>query len=109
MPGLLKEYFGKRSGFLPEGSMVMFGSLSHLARRGLENYADECIKMKKVFANMLPKSCIVTHVVLLPLGGLVGAAVIRDLYDLDSWLIGAGGGDASLPAARGELWRAVSE
>jgi hypothetical protein len=105
MPGLLKEYFGKKTGFLPEGSMVMFGSLSHLARWGLENYAEECVKMKKVFTNMLPKSCIVTHVVLLPLGGLVGAAVIRDFYDLDSWLIGAGGG-GSLPVARAELWRA---
>jgi hypothetical protein len=86
--------------------MVMFGSLTHLAKRGLESYADECVKMKKVFTNMLPKSCIVTHVALLPLGGLVGAATVRDLYDLDSWLLGAGGGDASLPAARAELWRA---
>jgi hypothetical protein len=33
LPGLLKEYFGKKSGFLPEGSIAMFGSLSHLSNR----------------------------------------------------------------------------
>jgi hypothetical protein len=50
----------------------MFGSLSHLSNRGLENYAEECMKMKKVLTNMLPKSCTVTHVVFVPLEGVGG-------------------------------------
>jgi hypothetical protein len=72
MPGLLKEYFGKQQGFLPEGSMLMFGSLSHLALRGLEHYSEECVKIFKAFSNMLPNTCSVTHLVFAP-GGCGGA------------------------------------
>jgi hypothetical protein len=48
-PGILKEFFGARAGYLPEGSILFFGSLSHLALRGLENYSEEAVKMLKVF------------------------------------------------------------
>jgi hypothetical protein len=44
-PGILKEFFGNRTGYLPEGSVLYFGSLSHLALRGLETYAEEVVKM----------------------------------------------------------------
>jgi hypothetical protein len=44
-PGILKEFFGAKVGYLPEGSALFFGSLSHLALRGLENYAEEAVKM----------------------------------------------------------------
>jgi hypothetical protein len=43
--GLLKEFFGNRSGYLPEGSLLLFVSLSHLASRGLESYAEEVVKI----------------------------------------------------------------
>jgi hypothetical protein len=104
LPGMLKEYFGGLPGCLPEGSMVMFGSLSHLAKRGLENYAEECVKIKKVIMNMLPGSCTVIHMVFVPLGGLEGEATIRDLYDLDSWLRGAGHSGENLRLSRAEFW-----
>jgi hypothetical protein len=82
LPSLLKEFFGNRFGYLPEGSLLMFGSLSHLGKRGLESYAEECIKLQKVFTNMLPKTCSVTHLLVVPLGGIESAGMIRDLYDL---------------------------
>jgi hypothetical protein len=46
-PGILKEFFGTRAGYLPEGSALFFGSLSHLALRGLENYAEGLLKYAK--------------------------------------------------------------
>jgi hypothetical protein len=104
LPGMLKEYFGGLPGCLPEGSMVMFGSLSHLAKRGLENYAEECVKIKKVITNMLPGSCTVIHMVFVPLGGIEGEATVRDLYDLDSWLRGAGHSGENLRLSRAEFW-----
>jgi hypothetical protein len=67
-PGILKEFFGNRSRYLPEGSMLCFGSLSHLTMRGLETYADEVVKTFKVFSIRLSAGCIVAHTVLLPLG-----------------------------------------
>jgi hypothetical protein len=52
-PGILKEFFSNRQGYLPQGSLLLFGSLSHLAARGLESYAEETVKTFKAFANML--------------------------------------------------------
>jgi hypothetical protein len=108
-PGILKEFFGTRAGYLPEGSALFFGSLSHLALRGLENYAEEAVKMLKVFSNMLKSGCSVAHAVLLPLGGILSAGLVRDLYDLDSWLrSGVVSNLMSLPASREALWRTLN-
>jgi hypothetical protein len=105
LPGLLKEFFGNQPRFLPEGSILMFGSLSHLTKRGLESYAEECVKTQKIFTSMIPNTCSVTHVVFVPLGGMDSAGLIRDLYDLDCWLRRATGTSVpSLPAARAKLW-----
>jgi hypothetical protein len=108
MLGLLKEYFGNRSGYLPEGSMLMFGSISHLANRGLESYAEEAVKTHKVFSSLLPRMCSITHLVFAPLGGMNSEGLIRDLYDLDCWLRSARNTNAaSLPEARAMLWRTL--
>jgi hypothetical protein len=61
------QYFGGLPGCLPEGSMVMYGSLSQLAKRGLENYSVEYVKIKKVITNVIPKSCTRLFVTSLPL------------------------------------------
>jgi hypothetical protein len=87
----------------------MFGSLSHLGKRGLESYAEECVKLQKVFVNMLPKTCFVTHLLMVPLGGIESAGLIRDLYDLDCWLRNNTGTNVpSLPAAWAKLWETLS-
>jgi hypothetical protein len=66
-PGLLKEYFGDN---LPGGSVVLFGSLSHLAALGLDSYAEDVVRTQKVISKMVDKSCSVTHAVPVPLGGV---------------------------------------
>jgi hypothetical protein len=106
---MLKEYFGGMPGYLPEGSVVMFGSVSHLSRRGIENYTEECVKIKKVLSNMLSKLCTVTHVVFVPLGGVEGPGLVRDLYDLDIWLRGSGHDGGSLPDTRTLFWKKLPE
>jgi hypothetical protein len=107
-PGLLKEFFGTRSRYLPEGSALFYGSLSHLAMRGLETYAEEVVKMHKVFSNMLPGDCSIAHVVHVPLGGIESGNLIRDMYDLDSWLrSGAVSSQLTLPKSRENFWNVV--
>jgi hypothetical protein len=109
-PGILKEFFGNRTGYLPEGSVLYFGSLSHLALRGLETYAEEVVKMFRVFSNMLSGGCSVAHTVHFPLGGIESDCIIRDMYDLDSWLrSGIVGVMLSLPASRELFWKIVRE
>jgi hypothetical protein len=105
---LLKEFFGNRTRYLPEGSVLVFGSLSHLAARGLESYAEEVVKIFKVFTNMLPAGCVVAHTVHAPLGGIESEGLIRDLFDLDSWLrSGTVSTLLSLPKSRETFWRVV--
>jgi hypothetical protein len=108
LPGVLKEFFGNRTGYLPEGSVLYFGSLSHLSLRGLETYAEEVVKMFKVFTNMLTSGCSVAHTVHFPLGGVRSEGLIRDMYDLDAWLrSGIVGAMLSLPVTRENFWKVV--
>jgi hypothetical protein len=101
LPGVLKEFFGNKSGYLPEGSALFFGSLSHLALRGIETYAEEVVKMYKVFLNMLTGGCSVAHVVHVPLGGVKSESLVRDMYDMDAWLrSGIVGSMLALPTTR---------
>jgi hypothetical protein len=107
-PGLLKEFFGNRAGYLPEGSTLVFGSISHLSTRGLENYLEETVKMYKVFSNMLARGCSVAHYVPVPLGGVWSEALVRDIYDLDSWLRNnAFSNQAPFPKSREKFWEIV--
>jgi hypothetical protein len=109
-PGILKEFFGNRQGYLPEGSLLLFGSVSHLAARGLENYAEETVKTFKAFANMLNRGCSVTHNVFIPLWGIESEGLVRDLYDLDCWLrSGAVSSYLSLPRTREKLWTVIRD
>jgi hypothetical protein len=108
LPGLLKEFFGNSTGYLPEGSVLYFGSLSHLAMRGIETYAEEVVKLYKVFTNMLAGGCSVAHAVVVPLGGIQSEGLVRDLYDLDSWLrSGIVGNMLSLSVTREKLWKII--
>jgi hypothetical protein len=110
LPGLLKEFFGNRSGYLPEGSLLLFGSLSHLASRGLESYAEEVVKIFRVFSNMLSRGCSLSHSISVPLGGVDGEGLVRDLYDLDCWLkSGAVSTFLSLPNSRSSFWKVIRD
>jgi hypothetical protein len=109
-PGLLKEFFGNRTGYLPEGSILYFGSLSHLSMRGIETNAEEVVKLYKVFTNMLTGGCSVAHAVAVPLGGVKSEGLVRNLYDLDSWLCsGIVGNMLSLPVTRAKLWQIIGK
>jgi hypothetical protein len=104
-PGILKEFFGNRSGYIPEGGMILFGSLSHLANRGLDDYAVETVKLHKILTNIVSRACSITHLVFLPLGGIESSGLVRDLYDLDAWLRnGTSSFTVSLPHTRSTLW-----
>jgi hypothetical protein len=112
LPGVLKEFFASRTRYLPEGSLLVFGSLSHLVSRGPENYAEEAVKMGKVFTNMLHVSCSVTHNIFLPLGGggVTLPRIIRDMFDVDSWLrAGTVSSSFSLPKTRATVWKTLCE
>jgi hypothetical protein len=76
--------------------------------RGLETYAEEVVKMFKIFTNMLTSGCSVVHTVHFPLGGIQPEGLIRDMYDLDAWLRSSiVGAMLSLPLTREKFWQVV--
>jgi hypothetical protein len=112
LPGLLKEFFAGQDGqvMLPDGSAVLFGSLSHLAARGLDNYADEVVKTNRTITGMVSCQITVAHNIFVPLGGVCSEGLVRMMIDLDSWLQC---GDVSVPYAltrsREKLWEQLLE
>jgi hypothetical protein len=68
------------------------------------------VKIFKVFSNMLSRGCSLSHSISVPLGGVEGEGLVRDLYDLDCWLRG---GDVStflsLPNLRSSFWKVVRD
>jgi hypothetical protein len=75
-------------GKLPLGSIVLVGSLSHLAHYGLESYAFDLIKTLSAVGGLVGGDVGIVHYVPVPLGGIEDGATLRALFDLDSWIRG---------------------
>jgi hypothetical protein len=113
LPGLLREFFAGEGGriSLPEGSVVLYGSLCHLAVRGLDNYADEVDRTGKTIGSMVGGRGVTTaHNIFVPLGGICSAGLIRMMLDLDCWLqVGDTMTPYSLTRSRNKLWELLLE
>jgi hypothetical protein len=54
--------------------------------RGVESYADEVVKIGKVFGSLLGNNTTIAHSIFVPLGGVCSSGLIRMMLDIDSWL-----------------------
>jgi hypothetical protein len=92
-------------GRLPQGSVVLVGSLSHLGRYGLESYTVDLVKTMASLAARVGGGVSVVPYVPVPLGGIDEGETIRALFDLDSWLLGTcPAAGALLEGARTTFW-----
>jgi hypothetical protein len=93
---------------LPPGSVILIGSLSHLGRRGLANYAEELVRTIGTLTPRVGAAVEIVPLVFVPLGGISSPGTVRDAFDLDSWILGSGRGEAAvLGGARGCLWDTI--
>jgi len=107
-PDLLSEYFGKgKNCAIAENSVIILGSISHLAQRGLSNYVEELVRAAGNIRAAANKDIYVCHYVYTPLGGVDDPALIRELLDLDTWLNADRTHSATLPDARKKLWETI--
>lgn len=111
LPGLLKEFVGglcAGDALLPEGSVVVLGSISHLAERGLSSYVNDLVRANANILSMCEGQVRAGHYIWMPLCGISNSGLIRDLADLDSWLSSARITNAkSLPSSRKALWEVI--
>ena len=96
------------AGTLPPGSIILIGSVSHLAQTGLQQYAEDLTRTLSILGSEVGPGVTTAPYVPVPLGGLVAEDLIRDLMDFDTWLLGSGLGDLqTLPATRDRFWETV--
>jgi hypothetical protein len=98
----------KPHGSLPSGSLVLVGSMSHLARNGLNHYAPILVETMTRMAGKVGPGVNVIPFVPVPIGGIGSETLARDMMDLDSWIVSTGAGQATgLPDTRDAFWRIV--
>ncbi len=92
-------------GAFPPGSLILVGSLSHLGRRGICNYAEELVRVIGSLGAKVGVGVEIIPMVFVPLGGIGDPGWIRDAYDLDAWILASGLGPGSmLGNTRSHLW-----
>ncbi len=100
--------FCKPHGTLPSGSIKLVGSMSHLAKNGLNFYAPLLVETMTRLAGKVGPGVNVIPFVPVPIGDIGSDTLARDMMDLDSWIVSTGAGQATgLPDSRDTLWRVV--
>jgi len=101
--------FLKPHGNLTPGSVILFGSVSHLRSNGLQDYVDCLVKTHVSLCAGVGPGVDVIPLVCVPMHGLESGSLVRTLMDLDSWLLSVqGGGRTALPKTRENFWAAIT-
>jgi hypothetical protein len=86
----------------------LIGSMSHLAKNGLNFYAPILVETMTRMAGKVGPGVNVIPFVPVPIGGIGSETLARDMMDLDSWIVSTGAGQATgLPDTRDAFWRIV--
>ncbi len=102
--------FLRPNGSLPNGSVILIGSLSHLGARGLGGYTADLVSSISSLGALVGAGSEVIPAVPVPIGGVGGSGLIRDILDFDAWLQGSAvGPGARLDSAREAFWEVVRE
>jgi hypothetical protein len=84
--------------------------MSHLAKNGLNFYAPLLVETMTRMAGRVGPGVNVIPLLPVPVGGIGSETLIRDMMDLDSWIVSTGAGQATgLPDSRDTFWRVVLE
>ena len=110
---LFREVFPRHvtsAGHLPQGSLLMIASLSHLSLSGLAAYTEELTRViKSVSISAGPGVSVIPGVAIL-LGGISCPSLIKSLSDLDSWILSSNlAPSLTLHAPRSLVWQRISE
>jgi len=97
--------YTRPAGCLPPGSIILLGSISHLAMNGLQQYVEDLVRYLAIISSEVGGGAIVIPYVPIPLAGITSEELLRDMIDLDSWITGSGLGDLyTLQATRALFW-----
>jgi hypothetical protein len=84
--------------------------MSHLAKNGLNFYAPILVKTITRMAGRVGPGVNVIPLLPIPVGGIGSETLLRDMMDLDCWILSTGAGQATgLPDSRDDFCRVVRE
>jgi hypothetical protein len=84
--------------------------MSHLAKNGLNYYAPILVETMTRMAGKVGPGVNVIPLLPIPVGGIGSETLIRDMMDLDSWIVSTGSGQATgLPDSRDTFWWVILE
>jgi hypothetical protein len=100
----------KPHGNLPSGSIILVGSMSHLAKNGLNFYAPILVETMTRMAGKVGPGVNVIPLLPIPVGGIGSETLVWDMMDLDCWIVSTGAGQATgLPDSRDTFWQVILE
>ena len=104
----LLSRFVPPAGTLPGSSVVLTGSIAHMGRVGLTQYAEDLVRHVGAMEAELGSAVSVVPYVPVLAAACGEPGSIADLFDLDGWLVAGGlGRDRTLDGAREAWWGLV--
>jgi len=101
--------YSKPHGSLPQGSVILIGSLTHIRVRGLADYAEAVVNSGHRLGARMGANVDIVPLPPVPLGGVIGAAAVRSLFDFDTWLTAQRHPVGTcLPEARKVFWEVAA-
>ena len=79
--------FCRPLGYLPLGSVVLLGSISHLSLLGLSTYAEDYVRTNNSLISACGPNVTVCPLVAVPLSGIDNTRPIEQLANLDCWIM----------------------
>ena len=111
LEGIFRDVFRdhiRPEGTLPQGSVILVGSLSHLSLLGLSPYVEDLVRCCNLLISLTGPGVTICPLVPVPLSGISEIRTIVDLANFDSWLssnkIAA---NFHLPSSRNIFWESL--
>jgi hypothetical protein len=83
---------------LPEGSVVLIGSIAALHRDGLVAYAEDLARSIRILSENFGGRVTISPLVPIPLGGIANESLVKSIAEVDAWI-------ARMPGPPGRVFR----
>ena len=111
MEGIFRDVFRdhiRPEGALPQGSVILEGSLSHLLLLGLSAYVEDLVRCCNLLISLAGPGITICPLVPVPLSGISEIRTIVDLANFDSWLSSSKiAANIHLPSSRNIFWESL--
>ena len=111
MEGIFRDVFRdhiRPEGALPQGSVILVGSVSHLSLLGLSAYVEDLVRCCNLLISLAGPGITICPLVPVPLSGISEIRTIVDLANFDSWLSSSKiAANIHLPSSRNIFWESL--